>query len=157
MTKEQKIAKLKKKDVTFEKMSDLIINKLYKEHVLSEEQKIVKKDIDKTTDKYIILLKFVNGILKNIGKDEIDDLTKFVDIDRQDILKEENKTLLISMEKELFGPFDKAKTNYYYKTNAFTFNVLKGMAKCVGLEIRKKRGRVSKNTTVKSYMYYSII
>ncbi len=156
LTKEDKIKELKNKkiEVPIEDFPTTFINKLYKDHILSKQ--IVKKDIDKTTDKYKVLLEFVNGILKNIGKDEIDDLTKFVKIDRRDILKEENKVLLENMKDKLFEHFDKQKSGYYKKSQAFVLNVLKGFCRQLGLKIICTRKQTSKNYKVKMIFYYTI-
>ena len=50
-----------------------------------------KKTVGKDHVKYIVLLKLLNAILINIGRDVIGDITEFVDVDREDIIKEENK------------------------------------------------------------------
>ena len=84
---------------------------------------------DKNSDKYKVSLKLVNKILVNIGKEEIDELTKFVDIDREDIIKDVNMTTLTEMEGEVFQYFDKMKCGYYRKTGSIVLNRLRGMMK----------------------------
>lgn len=153
LTKAEKISALTKKKVTLEDLPMSVINKLYTEHI---EEKKPKKDIDKTTDKYIVLLEFVNGMLKNIGKDEITDLRDFKDIYREDILKEENKQLLISMQKRLFTHFNKRNSGYYRKGSGWPLNVLRGMCKEIDLEITYKREQRSKNCVIDVKMLYTI-
>ena len=82
---------------------------------------------DKDSNKYKIALQLINKILVNIGKEEIDDLTKFVNIDRDDIIKEVNKTSLEEMDKEIFVLFNKKKCGYYRKTNTLVLNSLRGI------------------------------
>ena len=89
------------------------------------------------SDKYKIVLKLINQILVNIGKNEIDDLVKFVDIDREDIIKDINKESLIGMENELFPLFNKNKVGYYRKTDAMVLNCLRGMMKEIGFALIK--------------------
>lgn len=86
-------------------------------------------DVDEETEKKIILiLKYVNGILKNAGKNEINKLTDFVHIDRTDIITEANTVHLESMAKELFCVFDKKECSYYPKsTKGRPLTVLKHM------------------------------
>ncbi len=60
-------------------------------------------------------LKFINEILKNIGKKEINDLTEFIGIDRLDIIKDINKETFERMEDKLFKYFDKVKCGWYQK------------------------------------------
>ena len=114
----------------------LYINKLHKK---KENVNHKRDDIDKTTDKYKILLLFVNGILKNIGKEEIDDLVKFRDIDRLDIIKQENKVLLDEMAPTLFKHFNKNKCGYYRKTKNLPLNCLRGMCKEMGFVFKKRQ------------------
>ena len=90
---------------------------------------------NKNTDKYKVALKFVNNILVNLEKDVIDDLTKFKDIDREDIIKDVNKKSLMDMEKELFAHFDKKKCGYYRKTDAIVLNCLRGIIKEAGFKL----------------------
>ncbi|QKF94781.1 hypothetical protein QKU48_gp1323 [Fadolivirus algeromassiliense] len=89
------------------------------------------------SNKYKIALKLVNLILVNIGKEEVDDLTKFKDIDREDIIKDVNKKSLQDMESELFPLFNKKKVGYYRKTDGLVLNCLRGMMKDIGFEMHK--------------------
>jgi hypothetical protein len=118
-----------------------------------------KKD-ERTTDKYKVALKLINKILTNIDKDNIDDLTKFVNIDREDIIKNINKESLISMESELFPLFNKKNSGYYRKTNSFVLNCLRGLMKEIGYGLYKSQKGVMETIEGKSYerthMIYSI-
>ncbi|ARF11542.1 hypothetical protein Klosneuvirus_1_399 [Klosneuvirus KNV1] len=124
------------------------------------EEKVITQKISKDDDKYKLALKFVNVILKNIGKEEIDDLIKFKDIDREDIIKDVNKTSLDEMAKELFNHFDKKKCGYYRKTEAIVLNCMRGMMKEVGYEMtyeqRDINGKIDGKTFRKTCMFYSI-
>lgn len=115
---------------------------------------------DKTSEKYQLLLKFVNKILCNINKDEIDDLTKFTNIDREDIIKDINKTVLDDMADELFQHFNKKKVGYYRKTDAIVLNCLRGLVKEIGYELVKSQKGKMVNIDGKSYertcMIYSV-
>lgn len=79
--------------------------------------------------KRVIALKFINKILTNIGKDQIDDLTDFIDIDRDLIIKDKNKAIVDEMESEITKHFDKKKIGYYNRTKVKTIIItyLKGM------------------------------
>ncbi|ARF10088.1 hypothetical protein Indivirus_13_2 [Indivirus ILV1] len=116
--------------------------------------------IDKTSDKYKVALKFVNKILTNIGNDEIDDLTKFVDIDREDIIKEVNRKTLDEMEKEIFALYNKKKCGYYRKTDAIVLNCLRGIMKEAGFEFnyeqKDKYETINDKKYRKTFLLYSI-
>ncbi len=116
-----------------------------------------KKVIDKTTDKYKLLLKYVNGILKNINKDPIDNLTDFRDIDRLDIIKKENIELLDELAPTLFKHFSKEKCGYYRKTKNISLNCLRGMCKEIGLELKKRKFNRQVKSVFKTHMLYSIV
>ena len=104
---------------------------------MTDSDKKVKEKVNPESDKYKVVLKFVNRILVNLKKDEVDDLTKFANIDREDIIKEENKKVLIEMEKDLFQHFNKDKCGFYRKTaNGWVLNVLRGMVKDMGYEFK---------------------
>lgn len=120
-------------------------SKWKKENSTKKESVKVNKEIDKTTDKYKMALKLVNAILKNLNKDPIDDLTEFKDIDREDIIKDDNKKVLKDMEGELFNVFDKKKCGYYRKTDNLVLNTLRGICKEVGVEfVIEKKNRYDK-------------
>ena len=116
--------------------------------------------IDINSDKYKIALKFVNAILVNIGKSEIDELIKFNNIIREDIIKDINKETLNAMESDIFALFDKKKCNYYRKTDAIVLNCLRGMMKELGYKLFKKKKEISEYVNGKSLkrsrMIYSI-
>lgn len=120
----------------------------------------IKVKIEKDSDKYKIVLKLINKILKNMGKDEIDDITKFTDIDREDIIKEANIKALNDMDGELFKHFNKKNCGYYRKTDALVLNCLRGMMKEAGFKLAKKQKGVCKEIDGKKYerthMIYSI-
>ena len=116
--------------------------------------------IDKTSDKYKVVLKFINVILSNLGKPTIIDLCDFKDIDREDIIKDVNKTALDDMAEELFSHFNKKKSGYYRKTDAIVLNCLRGIMKEIGHELtydQKDRYEIIDGTSYKrSHSFYSI-
>jgi hypothetical protein len=120
-----------------------------------EDFKIVT-EIDKTTEKYKLVLKFVNGLLKNIDGSEIDDLIKFKGIDREHIIKPENKQLLIDMETELFELFDKGKCGYYKKTKNIVLNCLRGMCRDLGIILYSKQFTKTIKCKVTTKHFYGI-
>ena len=96
----------------------------------------------------------------NLKKDEIDDLTKFVNIDREDIIKEENKKVLIEMEKDLFQHFNKKNCGYYSKSDNRILVCIRGMTKDMGFSFKPVKKDVSETINGKSlkrtHYFYSI-
>lgn len=110
-----------------------------------EEVVIPKNNINKNTDKYKITLKFINKILVNIGKEEIDDLTKFVNIDRADVIKEINIKTFEEMEVELLKYFDKYKFGWYRRstTKQYILTFIREMCDDLGLLVHINKERIS--------------
>ena len=133
---------------------NIIIKSVKKNNKIKKEKP--KKQIDKTTDKYKLALKLINKILLNIGVSEIDCLTKFQNIDREYIIKVENKIILDDMADKLFEHFDKKKCGYYRKTDYIVLNCLRGMMKELGLEMYIDKKTICKNTILKTHSFYSI-
>lgn len=115
-----------------------------------------RKTSDESVNKSKLLLKFVNKILKNIGKSSIESLDEFKNIDRNDIIKDENKKALDDMEKELFAHFNKQRCGYYRKTDGIVINCLRGMCKETGFTCTIKKKSICKNTILKTHSFYSI-
>jgi hypothetical protein len=128
--------------------------------VSSERVNVGIKKADTDSEKYKVALKLINLILVNLGKDLIDDLTKFVNIDREDIIKDINKQSLIGMEKELFPLFNKKSVGYYRKTDALVLNCLRGMMKEIGFELyyeeKEKSEYVNERSLRRKHLFYFI-
>ena len=56
-----------------------------------------------TEEKYKVLLKLLNAILKNINEQNIKNMEEFVGIDREDIIKDINYQYLLSIQEDLFS------------------------------------------------------
>ena len=124
----------------------------YDNIMTTSEEKVDKIKIEKDSEKYKVTLKLLNKILVNIGKEEIDDITKFKDIDREDIIKDVNVKALCEMEKELFTEhYSKKKCGYYRKTNAMVLNCIRSMMKDAGFEFTKKKKEKNEKINGKSY------
>ena len=95
------------------------LKKIYKNYKKKEkpEEKTEEKEIniDKTTEKYKLVLNIINKLLENLGKDTIDDLTQFNKIDREDIILEKNKKILDDYQDEILKHFEKNEIGYYRK------------------------------------------
>jgi len=140
---------------TMDDLTDDHVKVLYRKFVKNRAVN-VDKNINKTTDKYKVLLKFVNKILFNIGKENIVDLIEFKNIDRNDIAKNSNNKVLKRMSNSIFKHFNKKKCGYYRKTDNKALNCLRGMCKEIGLELRVKKHTKTVNCKVVSEYLYNI-
>jgi hypothetical protein len=107
--------------------------------IVKPKPKKVYERIDKENDKYGAVLRFLNKILTNLGKEQIDDITKFIDIDRADILSSVNDTLIVDSKLDLFVHFDKEECGYYHRTKLRNINVLRRVIKRIGYEFISKQ------------------
>lgn len=107
-----------------------------------------------------LMLKLLNKILVNIGKEKIDDITEFIDIERDDIIKNKNIKSLNGMQDELFKVFNKKKSGFYRKSDNIVLNCLRGLSKELDYDFIRKCKEKSKYINGKSYrrkyVYYSI-
>ena len=99
---------------------------------------------DIETQKYKLLLKLVNKLLVNMGKDKIEILTDFKDIDREEILSKKNEETLNKMISEFYPLFDKRKSGYYSnkKSKFKVVNILRGLTKETNYEFKYKNKEV---------------
>ncbi len=150
--------KLKELDInSLEDLSDEDVEILYKhkkKHINKPKKKAIRaiKIIDKTSSKYKVLLKFINKILINIGKDRITDLIHFKDINRKDIILPKNKKILDKMAPELFKYFNKVKSGYYHKSPNVVHNVIRNLIKDIGLKYVYINKKVSNKEDGKIYV-----
>lgn len=118
--------------------------------------------MDNSSPKYKIALELINKILVNSNKEEVDDLTKFVDIDRELIISDKNKNDFATMEKSIFKYFDKAKTGWYRRktTTCYILTFLRYMCIDLGLEFEYKQKEIYSNINGsnyrKSHTFYTI-
>jgi hypothetical protein len=117
--------------------------------------------LDKNSEKYMVALKFVNGILENINKSKINDLTEFNNVDRNDIIIEKNIELLTKMEPEIWKHYSKVKCGAYHKSDNRVLNILRGMIRENNLKINITRKDISEKTGVlkgfrRAHFFYCI-
>ena len=98
--------------------------------------------VDKNDPKYVIALQFLNHILTNNNKPNINDILDFKDITRQEILKQQNLDKLNEMEPELYKHFDKVKCGYYRKSDNYVIKFFRGMLKEMGYKgVRQEKDK----------------
>lgn len=131
------------------------ILKTMKDTVASETIKVKE---DKDSHKYKVCLILINKILVNCGKEEVDDLTKFKDIVRQDIIKDINRIELEKLESELFKHFSKTKFNWSRKdtTKTYVLSFIRYMCDDLGYKLNYYELKTQQNNSVTQKMYYSI-
>jgi hypothetical protein len=135
------------------------VNTLYKIYINDKPKKI--PEIDKTNPRYKILLEYINNILQNIGKDQINDIRQFKKIDRKDICTEKNRLMLVNMADKIFRHFNKIKCNYYVSQGKVThpFNVLRNLCKKLGFQLKLTRTKqyIKEMKMYKDVRLYTII
>lgn len=142
---------------------------LYKDHLKKQKAKSKKTDSSKnksnnvpkskpSSDEYIIVLKYANHLLKNMGKSPIDKLEQFVDVPRTDIIKECNKKVLKDMEGDIFGKslFKRQECNYARKSPTKPLSILKYMVRKIGFTVESAEKRTFNNKVRHTTTLYTI-
>lgn len=149
------------KEEILEKLKKLSIDELKKienNHIIPD---FIVRELNKKSDKYITLLKYLNIILKNMGQPEIDDILNFKRINRTDLNKIENGNALMEMKEEIYKSFNKKKLRIYSKNeNAETKNVvintIRALCKELKIDFKSIKYNKTKNNVITSYYLYSI-
>ena len=152
-------------ELNIKKLSDLTNDniKLLYNNIKSSKKKAPKKNnnmdkIDKNSDKYKIALKFVNKILENLKMSPIDDLTKFKNINRDDIIMDINKQTFTSMEKEIYKYFDKSKCGWYNRKyiENYILTFMRKMCAEFGYEFKWAQKNTQVNSINTTHILYTI-
>ena len=109
--------------------------------------------------KYEVSLKFINSLLKNMGKPEIKELTDFKNISREDIISESNKKVLEDMAEELFVYFNKYLFGWYRRstTKNYVLTFIRKMCNDLGLVFKYEEKHHQKNKIWINLVSYSIL
>lgn len=100
----------------------------------------MSNEIDKSkSNKDKIILQFMNKIMKNIGKPEINNITDFKNIDRIDIINGNNTKTLEDMENEMWKHFNKSKCGGYNYSDNRVLNILRGLLRENGMKLTFKK------------------
>lgn len=131
----------------------------------NDKEKTKRKIIPfpKTSKHYQIVLELVNRFLINMGKDMIQDLKEFKNIERQELLIPTNKEALLELGPKIFAKdmFDKWECGYTRQdAKSFELNVLRQLVIKLGLQFDYDRKAYYEKINGKSYRrtgyYYKI-
>ena len=115
----------------------------------------------KTLEKYNVLLKLLNKILVNLNMPEITDIQQFRNIDRNDLLKqeEENNKIITEMEKEIYQYYGKYNLKYGHKDQIkfYILTLIKSMCEDIYFKLKSKSVREKKSKKVIVYVLYDIV
>jgi hypothetical protein len=110
--------------------------------------------------KMVIAMKFINNILTNSNKQEINVITDFKDVKREEIVTQQNLDMLNNMEEEIYKHFSKMGCGYYRKTNNYVISFFRGMVKELGYTAvankKDKTQKINGENFRKTYMFYHI-
>lgn len=115
--------------------------------------------INNESEKYKVTLNLLNGLLKNMNKEEIDDITQFKNIKREDLLKESCNQILNEHIDNIIQQFGKSKIRYNMrnKRNCYVLSVIKYLVSFCGYDFVSNNisEYVIKNTM--TYDYKSVV
>ena len=116
------------------KLSEKQINVLYNDYVRGQtriKKKKQKPIINVDSPKYKLLLAFLNKILTNVDKPNIEKVTDFINVDKDDVISEINNKIIDDMENEIIKIFDREKIGWYRRKTAkeYIMTFLRGACK----------------------------
>jgi len=116
----------------------------------------LKKKLNKDTEKYKVVLRYINKMLKEMDKEEVDDICMFKNIDRRELVKIDGNKVVDDSLNDILGVFNKKDIDYYRrnKKKHYFFSLLKFIVKIIGYRFVNKEKSNSKEG---KWMEYSII
>lgn len=122
--------------------------------------------IDKTSDKYKLLLKLLNKIIKNSKKlkkhqrKKIKNISDFMGMERADLIQECNVEFFEEMEDELFEHYDKKTTRWYRRKGIknYILTFIRSACKEFGCELMAyKKSITLDNGKSTSTIYFTVM
>ncbi len=143
------------------KNDDFVANKMKKsEYAVKEIKNDSTENKEETNDEKMnrIMLEIINKILVLMNKKEINELCQFVDINRDELIKDEYADIIDKHKKYIFdNGYDKYICQVYQKKVANKhISILKGMLKQIGYELFSKNHKKMIKGIYHTYTLYSI-
>jgi hypothetical protein len=119
--------------------------------------------VDNDSGEYKVTLAFLNGLLKQMKKPEITDITQFKDILRTELTKPECEQILNNHIDNIIKQFGKSKIRYHMKDqyDYYVITVIKYLTRLCGYEFASHNTQSFKKVENRDYkfefsVYYSI-
>ena len=105
-----------------------------------------------------VMLEIVNKILIKMNRDAIHDLCDFVDVQRDELIKDEYAEIIDNCKEYIFlNGFDKHRCQLHQaKVTYVHISIFKGMLKQIGYSLFSKNHKKMVNKVCESYTTYSI-
>lgn len=127
-------------------------------NAISKDTNIFYPKLDKNNEKYVVFLEFLNELLIALNKEKIDDILKFKNIDRDDLLKPECDIILQNNLIKLTRLFEKSKLRYWQrkKIKNYIITIIKTIAKMCGYSFKSRQkqllNKIDKNNFQTRYI-----
>jgi hypothetical protein len=143
------------RDEKLKLISDEVLDEIYENIIKNKKKQTDVPDNDKLKlrlskdhPKYVVTLNFINDLLKILGRDDIDDLTEFKNIKRDDLLKPECTKVLDNHLDSIVEHF--GKTNILYsrrdKLKLYIMIIIKRISQMCGYTFKS----IPKNASIKN-------
>lgn len=144
------------------KLSDEILDIIYdkylsmKDNIIDINSHNIEEDVNHKIKK-IIILKILNSILEVSNLQKINRLEDFIDVDKDVIMKEDTKQILIDTDNDVSKYFNKSQIGYYRKTApAYQLNIIRGLVNSVGYKMDRNCKTKMTNGEKTNEVTYSI-
>lgn len=113
--------------------------------------------VDKSSEKYKLVLKYVNMILEKNNVTCINDLTEFKEVNRKILTNESNKKVFEYLEDDIIELFGKTSIKYYAKEkDNYIFNLTKYLCNSLNLKFKAIQRNKYNKGEIKKQIYYTI-
>jgi len=104
-----------------------------------------------------LLLKLLNGVLVNLGKPEVDEITKFADVTREDLGNDSHMTTFKDIEQEIYYTFESiTPRDFQYGVKVPILTVIKKLTKDLGYKLISTKDFKTVGTRKLGFITYHI-
>jgi hypothetical protein len=120
-----------KKNYPVEQISDKVLDKMYDDFIQNKKEKELTRGkniskpknnkVDKSDPRYIMTLNILNAILKELNKQEIDDIIQFKDISKDELLCGECKKIIYAQYPDIIKLFENHGVKDFCRINGTNY------------------------------------
>ena len=129
------------KDDIYKLHIDIEYDKLYNNTSVRIKEPKIKKKISKNNKKYHVVLRYINKLLTAIGKETVDDICLFKNIDRRELIKIDGNKIVDDSLEDILSVFKKRDIDYTQRDRIKRYHVsiLKRIVKKINYKVKSNK------------------
>ena len=153
---------LEKKELP-DKIPEDIKDEMYKLYLRmmarKKEMELPKRLVEEKDEKYQAMIKFMNRMMRGMGRPEIKKLEEFKDIDRMDILKIQDEMLESEEIYRIYKIFKRRTLGWYQRkqTDTYILTIMRKTCEQMGYKFKYRQQSKAKNCIEKIHSFYYIL